>query len=196
MFRVITPAMYRTMPWKNCGGRTTEIAAHPPGAALETFIWRASVADVASDGPFSRFPGIDRTITLLDGAGMRLSTRDRDVELRTPFEPCSFSGDDDVECTLVAGPIRDFNAMFRRGQARGDVAAVRDGGASIAPAHFRLVYAALGSHECVVEGHARVALATGHALLAEGDAEGDGPPMAVWPVESGGIAIAVRFECP
>ncbi len=196
MFRVITPAMYRTMPWKNGGGRTSEIATHPPGAGLETFIWRVSVADVASGGPFSRFPCIDRTIMLLEGAGMRLRTRDGDVELRTPFAPYAFSGDDDVDCTLVAGPVRDFNAMCRRGHARGSVAVVRDGGASIAPAGFRLVYAAKGAHECVVAAHPAVSLASGHTLLVECAAQGDGVPIAVRPREPAGIALAVRIECP
>lgn len=44
-------------PWKNGGGVTREIAAQPPGASLDGFAWRVSVADVAQPGPFSRFPG-------------------------------------------------------------------------------------------------------------------------------------------
>ncbi|MEC4600651.1 HutD family protein, partial [Burkholderia vietnamiensis] len=42
-------------PWKNGGGVTREIAAYPPGAALDAFAWRVSVADVGAGGPFSRF---------------------------------------------------------------------------------------------------------------------------------------------
>ena len=72
------------------------------------------------------------------GAGMRLRGGDRDVELTTPFVPRAFSGDEAIDCTLVAGPVRDFNAMFRRGRARGSVAVVRDGGAEFGPARFRL----------------------------------------------------------
>ncbi|EGD04024.1 hypothetical protein B1M_13530, partial [Burkholderia sp. TJI49] len=45
-------------PWKNGGGVTREIAAFPPGAALDAFAWRVSVADVGAAGPFSRFDGI------------------------------------------------------------------------------------------------------------------------------------------
>jgi hypothetical protein len=45
--RVLSPADYRRMPWKNGAGRTTEIAVHPAGAALDAFDWRVSVADVA-----------------------------------------------------------------------------------------------------------------------------------------------------
>ncbi len=70
---VLSPADYRRMPWKNGGGHTTEIAAFPAGAGLASFVWRVSIADVLQDGPFSPFPGIDRTLVLLEGEGMRLS---------------------------------------------------------------------------------------------------------------------------
>ena len=49
--------------------------SHPAGAPLAAFDWRVSVADVAADGPFSRFPGVDRVLVLIAGAGMRLGTR-------------------------------------------------------------------------------------------------------------------------
>src|SRR5512147_1621544 len=71
--RVLGPADYRTMPWKNGGGRTTEIAAAPRGADLAGFTWRISVAELERDGPFSAFPGVDRTLVLLAGNGMRLT---------------------------------------------------------------------------------------------------------------------------
>ena len=56
MVRLLTPNDYRSMPWKNGAGRTTEIAVHPAGAALDAFAWRVSIADIERDGPFSRFP--------------------------------------------------------------------------------------------------------------------------------------------
>ena len=40
-------------PWKTGGGVTREVAAYPLGAALDAFVWRVSVADVAQAGPFS-----------------------------------------------------------------------------------------------------------------------------------------------
>src|SRR4029453_7140835 len=68
MVRLLTPNDYRSRPWKNGAGRTTEIAVHPAGAGLDAFAWRVSIASVERNGPFSAFPGIDRTIVLLDGA--------------------------------------------------------------------------------------------------------------------------------
>ena len=70
--RLIRSKSYRRMPWKNGGGETTEIAVSPQNASLEAFDWRVSMARVESDGPFSAFPGIDRTLAVLEGQGIEL----------------------------------------------------------------------------------------------------------------------------
>lgn len=196
MVRLLAPDDYRSMPWKNGGGRTAEIAVHPVGAALDDFAWRVSIADIERDGPFSRFSGIDRTIVLLEGAGMRFRGGARDVELCTPFEPYSFAGEDAVDCTLVDGAIRDFNAMFRRGRARGTLDALRGDGATIAAADVRLVYAAKGAHECVVAGHPPLSVAKGHALIVESRRDNEKAPIAIRPMTPDGVALAVRIEYP
>ena len=119
--RILAPADYRKMPWKNGGGQTFEIAVDPPGADLATFAWRVSVAAIERDGPFSSFPGVDRTLVLLDGSGMRLSGEGQAVELRAPYEPVTFSGEATLDCSLAEGPTRDFNLMIRRALASGEV---------------------------------------------------------------------------
>jgi environmental stress-induced protein Ves len=116
MHRLLKPADYVRMPWKDGGGQTTQIAVHPSDSTLSTFDWRVSFADVAVDGPFSQFAGVDRILVLLSGAGMLLSGDAHAVELRAPFEPYAFSGDDEISCALVDGPVRDFNLMMRRGR--------------------------------------------------------------------------------
>ena len=104
-------------PWKNGGGTTTEIAVSPDRAGFDDFDWRLSVADVASDGPFSLFPDIDRTLTLIEGNGLVLAIEGREpVTLTLASEPLPFAGDIPVNATLIDGPIRDFNVMTRRGQ--------------------------------------------------------------------------------
>lgn len=195
MFRVISPADYRRMPWKNGGGVTEEIAAHPAGSALEAFDWRVSVAEVSRGGPFSRFAGIDRTIVLIEGAGMRLSGHDREVVVSTPFEPYSFDGADPIDCALVSGPIRDFNAMIRRGRAEGSVTVVRGDASTIDAADFRLAFAATGTHECSVAGHPPIALAPRHTLVVERAAGDADAPLVIRPLEPGAVALAVRIEC-
>ncbi|GLS22752.1 hypothetical protein GCM10007874_57720 [Labrys miyagiensis] len=104
-------------PWKNGGGTTTEIAVSPEGAGFDDFDWRLSVADVASDGPFSLFPAIDRTLTLIEGKGLVMAIDGREPVPLTPASaPLSFPGDVPVTATLIDGPIRDFNVMTRRGR--------------------------------------------------------------------------------
>ena len=68
--QILRAANYKVMPWKNGLGSTTEIAIFPANAKLDDFDWRVSMAQVTSDGPFSSFPGIDRTLLVIDGAGI------------------------------------------------------------------------------------------------------------------------------
>ena len=194
MIRILTSADYRSMLWKNGAGRTTEIATHPHGAAFDAFAWRVSIAEVDRDGPFSRFLGVDRVIALLDGEGMRLRGGTLDADLTTPFAPHAFSGDEAIDCTLIAGGIRDFNAMFRRGRARGRIDVVRGDGEEFAPTDFRLAYAATGIHECVIPGSAPMMLAPGHSLLADNATGSNGPSMTIKPLASA-VALVVSIEC-
>lgn len=71
--KILRASEYKTMPWKNGGGVTVEIAIHPPSASMDAFDWRISMATVAQDGPFSSFPGIDRTLAIIEGNGMALA---------------------------------------------------------------------------------------------------------------------------
>jgi environmental stress-induced protein Ves len=120
--RILRVADRKEMPWKNGGGVTTEIAVHPQGAGLGDFQWRVSTALVAADGPFSMFPGIDRSLTLLKGGGMILS-----IEGRVPygmtrrFEPLAFPADVPTSVRLIDGPITDLNVMTRRGAYESEV---------------------------------------------------------------------------
>ena len=104
------------MPWKNGGGTTTEIAVHPEGAGLDNFEWRVSMARVETDGPFSAFPGVDRTLAVLDGHGIALEVKgEKPVTLDSASKPHIFPADMQTSAALVAGPITDLNVMTRRG---------------------------------------------------------------------------------
>src|SRR5262245_64441943 len=109
------------MPWKNGLGTTREIAIDPPGASMSDagFRWRLSIADVAQSGPFSAFPGIDRTIMVIKGNGMVLSVGGRRPQrLDKCFVPYEFSGDAPTDCQLIDGAIKDFNLMVNRSMLR------------------------------------------------------------------------------
>ena len=112
--RILRASDHRTMPWKNGGGSTTEIAVAPDGAGIDAFDWRISMAVVAADGPFSAFPGCERSLTLLAGAGMALQFADRHCDLRPPYATCRFAGEQTPECVLFDGPTVDFNAIWCR----------------------------------------------------------------------------------
>lgn len=96
------------VPWRNGGGITRELAAGPDAAAWR---WRISVAEVAQDGPFSHFPGVDRFFAVLSGAGVRLTFPDQSVVLTAQDKPLAFSGSSACDCRLLSGPTLDFNLM-------------------------------------------------------------------------------------
>jgi environmental stress-induced protein Ves len=185
--RILAPADYRKMPWKNGGGQTWEIAVDPPGADLATFAWRVSVAAVDRDGPFSSFPGVDRTFVLLEGGGMRLSGEGQAVELRAPYEPVTFSGEAALECSLAEGPTRDFNLMIRRALASGVVMVVRDESEAIAPSSAYVCYAATGPSECLLAGYPPIEVAPGHTLIVERESASHG--MHVNPSSAESVAL-------
>jgi environmental stress-induced protein Ves len=114
------------MPWKNGGGSTQEIACWPPGADMNGFEWRVSLATVDRPGPFSVFPGIDRQIMLLGGDGLHLRGPGWAHRLGQAWQPFAFAGDDAVDSDLLGGPSQDFNLMQRRGLWHGLLRVVGD----------------------------------------------------------------------
>ncbi len=125
--------------WKNGCGSTTEIAVWPHGAGFDSIDWRISVATVAVDGPFSVFSGIDRTLTLLSGAGMALSvtsgqaneSANKQIVTLCPDQPdWAFAGELSIFARLLDGVTIDFNVMTRRSRCQHQVLrhVVADGG--------------------------------------------------------------------
>lgn len=120
-WRVLRPSDYKRMPWKNGRGTTTELAIHPAGAEQD-FDWRISIADIASNGPFSTFAGYDRVIGLLEGVGMELRFDAADpVRLERRLQFARFAGEWKTEGVLIAGAVRDFNVIAKRDTVRADV---------------------------------------------------------------------------
>jgi uncharacterized protein len=99
--------------WKNGGGSTTEIAVFPQEAGFDDFDWRVSLATIAADGPFSAYPGIERTLVLVDGHGMTLDIDGEPVMLSRADPVAAFDGESRVEAKLSRGPSTDFNVMTR-----------------------------------------------------------------------------------
>lgn len=114
---LLRASSYKRMPWKNGGGETVEIAVFPANASVENFDWRISMATVASDGPFSIFPEIDRSLSILAGNGVALAIDGAGpISLTVDSQPLPFSADVPVVATLTNGAITDLNVMTRRGR--------------------------------------------------------------------------------
>jgi environmental stress-induced protein Ves len=153
-FAIIRSADHKVMPWKNGGGETAEIAVSPAGAALDAFDWRLSMARVETDGPFSAFPGIDRTLAILEGEGVRLSVEGEPaVTLTNKSSPHAFRADVETSATLVGGPILDLNVMSRRGRVEHTVTRLRgDAIAEVPLADTTLLFCAEGTVEIEFAG--------------------------------------------
>ncbi len=116
--RHLPAARRHARPWKNGGGETSEVAVSPEGAGLDDFDWRLSIARVEEAGPFSLFAGVDRTLAVLSGAGLRLAVGEAPPALVTPDgPPHRFPADLETHCDLLGGPVVDLNVMTRRGRA-------------------------------------------------------------------------------
>ena len=96
------------MPWRNGGGVTRELLAWP---RADDWAVRISVADIARDGPFSAFSGVERWFAVLAGEGVRLG--DPAAEVTADDDALRFDGGDAPACALRGGPTRDLNLMLR-----------------------------------------------------------------------------------
>lgn len=178
--RLLRAEQLQPVPWRNGQGITRELAVMPHGAGADEFLWRVSLADVVGAAPFSRFPGVDRTIVLIDGAGFRMTLDGAEVhDLTTPCVPFAFPGEAGVAVALAGGPTRDFNLMLRRGRATGGIEVWNDTATQAVPPDLVLLH--------LVHGRARTPagdLGPGDSWLPGGTATG--------PVGIDGVALAVR----
>ena len=116
--RILRAADRIAAPWKNGGGVTREVAAFPLGAGMDAFGWRISLAEIAADGPFSTFPGVDRVLTVIKGEGLLLTVDERMLALDAASPPLAFPGEARVSARLTDGAINDLNVMVRRDKWR------------------------------------------------------------------------------
>lgn len=111
MIQILRASTYRNMLWKNGTGYTLELARQD-NEALGTFDWRVSMADVTTSGAFSLFDGMQRVLTVLEGAGIILTMDDAVPQRLALQQSVAFSGSSKVSCELIDGPIRDFNLIY------------------------------------------------------------------------------------
>jgi environmental stress-induced protein Ves len=136
--RVLRAADRIATPWKNGGGHTREVAVFPPGADLDSFEWRISLAQIGADGPFSTFSGVDRVLTVIKGEGLLLTVDDRMLALDAASPPLAFPGEARVSARLTDGAINDLNVMVRRDKWRARTRRLTVSGASDVAAKARV----------------------------------------------------------
>ncbi len=164
----ISPQQWQTQAWKNGGGITHQLARSDDQRGMR---WRVSIAEVASDGPFSRFEQIDRIIMLLQGNGFCLhGAKEQAFVLDKALQPFAFAGETEIDCTLIAGPVQDFNLMTRRADVKASlqVLSVIDP-LSLKLAHESLLYLASGKLQLSFAGQS-YQLDAGQSLLCTDEA--------------------------
>ncbi len=189
-WRLIPASAFRAMPWRNGGGTTWEIARGRLDAAPDAdWHWRFSLAEIATDGPFSVFPQVDRWLVVVAGAGIALTVNGAAPRRLQRGDDIQFPGEADIGCALLAGPTRDLNLMVDRRVARlvpgGDerrIAAVEDG--------VTLLYA-LEEVGLEIETKLGAEVGAGQMVIAAGDALIGG---AVGAAIARGRALWARIE--
>jgi hypothetical protein len=149
-------------PWRNGAGVTRTVAT---GSG-----WRVSIADVASSGPFSSFPGLDRVIVLCDGQAMKLVIDGERHDL-VRYQPFAFAGEA-VTSGELESPTRDLNVMTERARCRAEITVGRPGDVGTGEGQTVIVVALQGSTrigETILAPLDAVVLNSGDAAQFAGD---------------------------
>ncbi len=176
------------MPWKNGGGVTREIAVFPPGAGLDIFDWRVSMATVSAGGPFSLFPGVDRVLAVLEGELTLRFEGGPTLRLSAASPPAAFPGDVPARAETPPGPVTDLNVMTRRGRVYAAVTRLDFEGGSVVGAAWRTLILAVHGGLRVGHGGAVHALKRFDAVLVE---QAAGEPIRL---EAAGSGSAYRID--
>lgn len=168
----LDPTAYRRTPWKNRGGVTVDIAdAYRAGTApgdWDGVLWRLGRTEIVQPGPFSDLSGYDRILTVIGGRGLVLEVAGGPaLDVREPFRPVRFRGEDRVMSRLEAGPVAVLNLIADRDHAI-DVAILADGETRTLSALINIVHAPRAS-AVTIDG-AAFSLADDEALRVDGSA--------------------------
>ena len=154
--KLLRDGTYDRKPWKNGGGITEDVWLYPEGASHDDFDIRLSLAEISQDGPFSSFPGIDRTITLVGGDPFVLAFGNGESHRLDRLVPLSFDGVLKPHSRLDGEPSRDFNVMTRRGRWTHQVTVHRDGGSmslELEAGDVAVLHAVTGSWQAGANGN-------------------------------------------
>lgn len=117
--QVLRNAELAVSRWPNGAGRKADLLAGEG--------WMAGFAWLDADAPFSNLPGMDRTITLVEGPGFTLDIEGQDLAVLSRFVPARFDGGAATRCR-VEGASRVLNVMTHRDLYHHEVAIVSRSG--------------------------------------------------------------------
>lgn len=177
--------------WRNGHGWTREIRRSAPG---EDWAWRCSVAEIDSDGAFSRFPGRQRQMVLLQGAGLQLTIDGGEpLNLLPPHGRAAYPGDAAVEAALLDGPCHALNLIHDPARCEVDILHRPLVGTMVFfsdPAETWLIHL-LSGHAAGRQSRHQARAETGDTLLLESDSKGDR-----FLIDGAGELLLVRIRRP
>jgi environmental stress-induced protein Ves len=151
-------------PWKNGGGWTRSVA----GATDEhgRTLWRVSVAEIGTAGPFSIFEGLQRQAVMLQGARLRLRSPhpQDDVLFNGPGSLTAFPGERALVADTPTEPTQLWNLMHRRGRVNARLQVLNDQLFDLPPAPHGLVFVQRGEFELVLPRCRSLGLAPGQGM--------------------------------
>ena len=159
----------RAAPWKNGGGSTMEIAISPHDASLAEFDWRISLATITADGPFSSFPGIDRSLMLVEGDSVQLTFDGARKVVLNAAQPMLWFPGEAVVQAQVKGATTDFNVMTRRDRCRHQLEKITAPGRLVRRSAVTLLFVVGQGPVLARGGGQQFALARHDALLLDAD---------------------------
>jgi environmental stress-induced protein Ves len=109
---IVPLAEAKQQMWRNGGGMTRELLTRNQPGSID-WQYRISVAQVNVDGPFSHFESTQRHFCVLSGSGVALTVDGALHRMTENSDAFSFSGEAQVECSLIDGPTSDLNFMVR-----------------------------------------------------------------------------------
>lgn len=138
-----------TSRWHNGAGRKADLASGDG--------WLAGFAWLDADAPFSVLPGMNRTITLVEGPGFTLDVAGHPLVVDRRFAPAQFDGGASTQCR-IAGPSRVLNVMTDRARFTHEVAVTTSSGSLDPGATTACLLVLLSGTGSVSEGEATATL--------------------------------------
>ncbi|QTL38458.1 HutD family protein [Xenorhabdus budapestensis] len=168
---------YATLPreqWAGGIGEVRDIVCWP---VADDFAWRVCFTSIYQNGALGQFPDIDRSIVLLKGKGIRLTSPGfLEHELVKKMIPFHFSGDIRGHAELLDGSVQCFNILTRRSSWGSEISVVT-AERRLPTSHSGVLYVLRGRWEMSGTNSVQLAFGQGAWWLPEDIREGAIKPL-------------------